>query len=160
MNGTITLCPYQGCEFRCCRFDQGNYIVLHPGELQAAQARGASTTHLEVIDDNYHGGQKAVCTAREPMTCDDGYKPLDCKSYPLFPAPGGGLLKGSKCPLRAEHLTEHARDVVDLWAGQGPVTGQWLAQVRLVGYEEYANGALPAVVSKVEVLAECRTTRE
>lgn len=39
MNGTIALCPYQGCEYRCCRFDQGNYIVLHPGELRAAQSR-------------------------------------------------------------------------------------------------------------------------
>lgn len=156
MNGTIALCPYQGCEYRCCRFDQGNYIVLHPGELRAAQSRGVSTAHLQVIDDGYHGGQKAVCTALEPMTCDHGYKPLDCRSYPLFPAPGSGLLKGSKCPLRVEHLTEHAQDVIDLWAQQGPDTRRWLAQVRLVGYEEYASAAPPPLPAREAAAAEAR----
>lgn len=155
MNGTIALCPYQECEYRCCRFDQGNYIVLHPGELEAAQASGASTAHLQIIDDDYRGGQRAVCTAAEPMTCDHGYKPLDCRSYPLFPAPDGGLLKGSKCPLRPEHLTEHARDVGELWERQSPATRRWLAEVRLVGYEVYADGAGPSrpVVVETEGVA-------
>jgi Fe-S-cluster containining protein len=161
MNGTIALCPYQGCEYRCCRFDQGNYIVLHPGELEAARASGASTAHLQIIDDDYHGGQKAVCTAAEPMTCDYGYKPLDCKSYPLFPAPDGGLLKGSKCPLRPEHLTEHARDVGELWERQSLSTRRWLAEVRLVGYEVYADGAgPPAAVEKGEGVAQAQPVAE
>jgi hypothetical protein len=43
-------------------------------------------------------------------------KPLDCASYPFFPAPPSGgevglLLKGQKCPLVAEHHQEHAASV-------------------------------------------------
>ena len=64
--------------------------MLYPGELGEAYLNGESTQHLKIIDANYHGGQKAICTAKDTASCDGGLKPLDCKSYPFFPAPSQG----------------------------------------------------------------------
>jgi hypothetical protein len=148
-NGIISGCSTSGCwetlgTTRCCQFQQGNYIVLYPGELEAAWAAGQSTAHLKIIDGDYHGGQKAVCNAKCTASCDGGFKPLDCASYPFFPAPPSGgevglLLKGQKCPLVAEHHQEHAAAVKAAWnllIRDNPAVGPWLDKVRLVGYTE------------------------
>jgi Fe-S-cluster containining protein len=142
--GRITSCATSGCGWRCCEFQQGNFIVLYPGELEKAEADGQSTRHLKVIDDDYHGGKKAVCVARNKATCDDGFKPLDCASYPFFPAPPGRgpvdlMIKGKKCPLQTEHLQGHAADVRAAWnavAARSPETTAWLNKVELVGYTD------------------------
>lgn len=111
--GKIPLCPHNGCGFRCCEFNQGNYIVLYPGELEAAQISGRSLTHLNVFDSDYFGGARATCHASDTSTCDNGYKPLDCATYPFFPVIGikgeetMSLLKGSKCPIEASEIPYH-----------------------------------------------------
>jgi Fe-S-cluster containining protein len=140
--GLIPYCPYQGCGFRCCDFQQGNYIVLYPGELEAAQLRSESTSHLQDLEP-YEGGYKAVCKAADTATCDGGYKPLDCKSYPFFPSineEDGSVdvvLKGGKCPLTADMIPDHRQWVGTEWgrlAERHSDVGQWIAKVRLVGY--------------------------
>jgi Ser/Thr protein kinase RdoA (MazF antagonist) len=142
--GRISLCPHAGCAFRCCEFQQGNYIVLYPGELKAATASGQSIAHLEVFDDAYHGGQRARCIASDTASCDHGYKPLDCATYPFFPTVANlddaraPLLKGTKCPLPLHALRKHA-----MWAGNrwrrvvegNPAVAEWIDAVDLVGYE-------------------------
>jgi hypothetical protein len=82
-DGIIPTCSTSGCwhqlgATRCCDFRQGNFMVLHPGELEAAQAAGQSIAHLKITDADYHGGQKAVCTAKCTATCDNGFTDL-CK---------------------------------------------------------------------------------
>jgi hypothetical protein len=142
--GKISLCPYNNCKFGCTDFSSGNYIVLYPGELENAEAAGYSTRHLRVIDRNYHGGARAICEAKEPESCDNGYKPLDCASYPLFPHVLEGdvtvtrLLRGTKCPLLLTDIRKHALWVIEIWnkmIAARPAILEWLRRVRLIGYE-------------------------
>jgi Fe-S-cluster containining protein len=148
-DGTIAACPHNGCGYRCCEFQQGNYIVLFPDELETAVAQGQSVAHLK-ITAAYNGGFKAICTAAETATCDHGYKPLDCKSYPYFPIVRDGKiqagLKGKKCPLVPELLPGHADFVERSWraaAEQFPGVVAWLNEVQLVGYESVAGPPNP-----------------
>lgn len=142
-DGGIALCPHKGCGFCCTDFSIGNFIVLYPGELAAAESSGKTTRHLRIIDDDYFGGARAVCEAKERATCDGGYKPLDCASYPLFPLVEGEervvkLLWGTKCPLLAEEIKPHTEWVIDVWnklIDKQPSIVHWLRRVRLVGYE-------------------------
>src|SRR5882724_2219218 len=128
--GTIPLCPHQGCAFKCCDFQQMVHILLHPGEIEEAAAQGQSTAHLKIIDANYFGGTRVKCCAKDTKTCDNGYKPLDCISYPFFPelkeAPGSNgnkndgptvvtLAKGSGCPIQAREIPRHEGYVRQLW---------------------------------------------
>jgi hypothetical protein len=143
-DGRLASCATSGCGWRCCKFQQGNYIVLYPGELEAACAAGQSTAHLKITDENYHGGKKAVCNARDTAHCDGGLKPLDCVSYPFFPAPPGPddvdlLIKGKKCPLQVQHLQSHAALVRHAWnelAVEDLRIAEWLNKVELIGYTE------------------------
>lgn len=143
--GKITTCATSGCSWLCCQFQQGNFIVLHPGELETAKANGQSTAHLQITDPDYNGGQKAVCTAKDTANCDNGLKPLDCKSYPFFPTVSDGadeigfLIKGKKCPLQVEHLAPHMATVKSDWdaiIAKSPEIAAWLRKVELVGYTE------------------------
>jgi len=143
-DGTISSCAGAGCGHICCEFQQGNYIVLYPGELEEAKSAGQSTAHLKIIDADYNGGQKAICRAKDTASCDGGFKPLDCKSYPFFPAePVAGevdlLVKGKKCPLQAQHLGAHADFVREAWQEvmrRNPQAERWLKRVKLVGYTD------------------------
>lgn len=142
--GTISLCPKADCGFRCCEFQQGNYIVLHPGELAAAEAEGRSLDHLEVFQEE-RGGHRAICRAQRTADCDGGYKPLDCRSYPYFPlldedgsSISNWVLKGRKCPLVPHELDEHGKWMIEQWQAlvdASPEVGRWLAGIALVGYE-------------------------
>jgi hypothetical protein len=141
MDGKLALCPYSGCKYRCCDSKQVGYIYMYPGEVEEARQRGESVEHLEVIDPDFHGGRKVKCRANETKTCDHGYKPLDCSSYPFFPRPHSGatdsltsisLSKGSACPLMSEDLVGHAKFVSDAWLAlmrRTPQTADWLEGV-------------------------------
>lgn len=141
--GLIPLCPHAGCAYRCCDFQQGNYIATYPGELERAQAGGASIKHLKVLSKDEHGGERVKCTARDTETCDGGYKPLDCASYPFFPASLDdkgrvtALIKGKKCPLVAADVRSHMEWVTEEWerlVRAQPVVGDWLEGVTMVDY--------------------------
>jgi hypothetical protein len=148
-DGLINACGTSGCwnklgATRCCDFQQGNYIVLYPGELEEAQAAGQPTAHLNITDENYHGGKKAICQARHTGTCDGGFKPFDCVSYPFFPEPPGDgpvdlMIKGKKCPLLPESLERHAAFIREAWnalTARRPGILAWLNKVKVVGYTE------------------------
>ena len=88
-----------------------------------------------------------ICTAKDTASCDNGYKPLDCQSYPFFPTialaeDGYKLeagLKGAKCPLLVAQVKEHAAWVIDEWNAEihdNPSIARWLVKVSLVGYEQ------------------------
>jgi hypothetical protein len=142
---------------------QGNYIVLYPGEADAARGRNESLDHLNIFDDDYHGGSRATCRASDTARCDGGYKPLDCATYPFFPVigghPDGGTprpgegqvgattqphaidwLVGQKCPLNPAHLGGHLKRLQAAWQDLMRADARvapWLRLVRLVGYQRY-----------------------
>lgn len=131
--GKITDCSNAGCGFFCCEFQQGNYIVTFPNELEQTTQ---NTDHLKVIDDNYHGGKKVVCTAKDRVNCDNGYKPIDCKMYPLYIKGDGMYIKGSKCPMSNLIVKKHK-----------PLCDQWLQEYK----DKNPNVDVDAFVSKVEM---------
>ncbi len=57
---------------------------MFPGELENAFKKNCSLEHLEIESDNQNG-HKVICKAKDKSVCDNGYKPLDCMFYPLFP---------------------------------------------------------------------------
>jgi hypothetical protein len=123
--GAISFCPHKGCAFKCCDFQQTGAILLYPGEIEAAIAEGKSITHLEILDPDYHGGMRAKCRAQDTGSCDQGYKPLDCASYPLFPVllpecDDAALdlsltVKDSICPIHSSEISHHGRFVIETW---------------------------------------------
>ncbi len=126
------------CHWKCCAFAD-NYIVLYPGEFENTRL---NTSHLRIIEDDYFGGKRAVCT-RSCTRAD--LKPLDCRSYPLFPRVDGQgrieLLRGSKCPLTSQDLAVHQDHVLEAWQHlmtENPDVRRWLHKVVLVGYVLYA----------------------
>lgn len=145
-SGKLSQCPHMECGYTCCDFSGGNFIALYPGELATAQRREESTGHLELTPDSA-GGHRAICRATDTSTCDEGYKPLDCASYPLFPVVNSEgqvevSLKGSKCPLQAADLRAHRIWVLERWRQlEQTVHGlrAWLKTVRLVGYERLSS---------------------
>lgn len=145
-NGKITTCENSGCGWKCCQFQQGNYIVTYPGELEKAAAEGIKIDHLKIIDADYKGGAKVVCVAQNTADCDGGLKPFDCKAYPFFPADDAGelFIKGEKCPLQIAHLGAHAQSVRDTWheiLAHNPAAQGWPERIEMVGYT--APFALP-----------------
>ncbi|HXU76607.1 MAG TPA: hypothetical protein VN794_08560 [Methylomirabilota bacterium] len=98
------------------------HILLYPGELEEARAQGRSLAHLEILEGDYHGAPRVRCRAKNTATCDGGYKPLDCVSYPFFPElpenPASAKLtlsKGGGCPIAAHEIPAHASYVTGLW---------------------------------------------
>lgn len=119
--------------------------MLYPGEVDAARQTGRSLEHLR-LSPMPHGGFRATCNARDKSSCDDGYKPLDCASYPFFPTIDGdgriaADLKGEKCPLQTVMLAAHRRWVIAAWtklSSTVPGIAKWIARTRLVGYSSLA----------------------
>ncbi len=137
-NGIIKQCVNRGseCHFKCCNFTT-NFIVLYPGEYEESNL---NKSHLKIIDENYHGGKKAVCT----RLCAPGdFKPLDCKTYPFFPVIDSNntirLIKGSKCPLTNSELTRHKAWVMNTWIKlfRNEQIREWVKKVKLIGYESF-----------------------
>lgn len=115
--GLIKACKNAGCGFKCCSFGSthsSGYTIMLPGEYENANG---SVTHLQIVDDNYFGGKKVRCTAKEPFCCDGGYKPIQCRAYPLWVSCVGDktILKSLKCPLQEEILAEHSIDALRLF---------------------------------------------
>lgn len=149
--GKIAACRGTGCSFTCCNFQRGNFIALYPGELEAARASGLNVGHL-AIEGEIESGQRVRCVAGDTSTCDNGYKPLDCASYPFFPSvvsESGAVIsvvKGQKCPLLPTQISAHRRWVERIWAeliSAVPGVRKWLSQVQLVGYIEVTEESAP-----------------
>ena len=154
-DGQIEFCKHQECQYRCCDFGADNFIALYPGELDYATENGWSVGHLDCSPDEF-GGHWAICRAKETSTCDGGYKPLDCRSYPFFPTIDSETevlrtgLKGEKCPLQAFHLADHQLWVIEQWNNlieKFPSISVWLRRINLVGYVSWDADAVSTSVT-------------
>lgn len=88
-----------------------------------AKMAGLHTRHLKIVDNNFYRGQRAICTAQNRINCDKGWKPYDCRYYPLYPvvAADGRLSEltfDPFCPLSEEALTRHRSVVANVIAKQ------------------------------------------
>lgn len=77
--GLIRACENSGCGWKCCSFGSDGHIVILPHELDGHEKE---ISHLQIIDDDYFGGKKVKCIAKDCKSCDNGYKPIMCKTYP------------------------------------------------------------------------------
>lgn len=167
--GEIIDCASAACGHRCCDFSQGNFIALYPGELNRAVATGKSLAHLEVRPSS-DGGHRAICRACDTSSCDGGYKPLDCASYPFFPVArtDGSItvsLFGKKCPLLLTRLARHrawvAREWSSLVKSSKNVLG-WLKATQLIGYRDLqgvsSSMELPTIDASTQTAADSPTS--
>jgi hypothetical protein len=126
------------CHWKCCTFTD-NYIVFYPGEYEASPL---NKSHLKIVNENYHGGKKAICTKH---CTAKSFKPLDCKTYPFFPIIDRKnnirLLKGIKCPLTKKELAKHKSWVLKTWKKslENEEMRNWLKKVKLVGYKSFVE---------------------
>lgn len=112
--GLIRACENSGCGWKCCSFGSDGHIVILPHELDGYEKE---ISHLHIIDDNYFGGKKVKCIARDCKSCDNGYKPIMCRTYPLWvkSVKKGFVFRSGKCPLKNEQLTKHKEFVLDIF---------------------------------------------
>ena len=141
MAGEIEACPKNGCDFHCCDFNQNNFIVLLPNELDYINEMKTSHKHLEIIEAKSDNSHKAICRAKDRKNCDGGYKPIDCQIYPLFPSANDEFyLKGKKCPLDKMDLKEHRVNTEKILSEinfcDNKKYRDWLSTVELTGYEK------------------------
>lgn len=111
--GLIDSCRESGCGWKCCSFGSGGHLVILPHELDDEP----NIRHLKIIDDDYFGGKKAKCVAKDCKTCDGGYKPVMCRAYPVWVKSVSNriLIKSSRCPLGNESLQGHAEYVMNIF---------------------------------------------
>ena len=112
--GLIRACENSGCGWKCCSFGSDGHIVILPHELDGHQEE---ISHLQIIDDDYFGGKKVKCFARDCKSCDNGYKPIMCRTYSLWvkSVKKGFVFRSGKCPLKNEQLTKHKAFVLDVF---------------------------------------------
>ena len=79
--GLIEACKGANCGYKCCSFGSDGHIVILPHEFDGHEKE---ISHLQIIDNDYFGGKKAKCIAKDCKSCDNGYKPVMCRTYPLW----------------------------------------------------------------------------
>lgn len=112
--GLIRACENSGCGWKCCSFGSDGHIVILPHEFDGHEGE---ISHLQIIDDDYFGGKKVKCISKDCKVCDNGYKPIMCRTYPLWvkSVKKGLVFRSSKCPLKNEQLTKHKGFVLDIF---------------------------------------------
>lgn len=112
--GVIESCKGTGCGFKCCSFASGGHIVVLPHEFDGHEH---DISHLRIIDDDYFGGKKVKCVANDCKSCDGGYKPIMCRSFPLWvkSLKKRIIFRSGKCPLRDVQLSRHKSYVLSLF---------------------------------------------
>ena len=123
--GLIKACKNAGCGFKCCSFGSDGHIVILPHEFDGHEKE---ISHLQIIDDDYFGGMKVKCVAKDCKSCDNGYKPIMCRTYPLWvkSVKKQFVFRSGKCPLKNEQLDAHKDFTLSL-------------------FENYRNSLLPSV---------------
>ena len=147
------------CGYHCCRQllpkegapVAGESILLFPGEYERACEAGTDRArHIRLIGSDDNGGDYGFC---DPTIIDQGschparnFKPLDCRSYPLFPVVRDGrimLYIDTRCPIsrdNRERLQDHARMVLRAWEREierDPRVQEWLENLHLPTYEPF-----------------------
>lgn len=111
-NGLLNACVGAGCDWKCCGFGSNSgHIIMLPNEYEKAEG---SKHHLEVIDDNYNGGKKVRCNAKNTANCDCGYKPIQCKVYPLWISGKNIANRSLKCPLSNKDVEAHINTSISI----------------------------------------------
>ena len=113
-NGLIEACKSANCGWKCCSFGSVGHIVILPHEFDGHEQE---ISHLRIIDDDYFGGKKAKCIAKDCKSCDNGYKPVMCRTYPLWvkSVNKGFVFRSKKCPLSNEQLANHKEFTLSLF---------------------------------------------
>lgn len=160
-DGELTDCAAASaiCGYHCChqQLPKGGppvtdeSILLFPGELKRALEHGEGAQHIEVTGTHPVGGDFGYCNPEviDQRQCHPArnFKPLDCRSYPLFPTIRNGklaLLIDTRCPLSARdpaRLRAHAQVVLATWRSEvarNPAVGRWLASLDLPTYEPFS----------------------
>lgn len=137
------------CDWDCCKYTN-SYILFLPGELDSARTLGFETSQYNILDDNYHGGAKAVPTSMgccvDPVLGDKAYKSLDCRIFPFWfqiEQEQTVLVEGLSCPivregLSIEGLRLEALRVAELLSGD-PDIAAFLRAGRMVNYRTVAQ---------------------
>lgn len=142
------------CGYGCCHqalpheedFGPESSILLYHGELEAATEE--TRRHILVTADNFHNGKLGYCDRDnfDQSKCDvaKNFKPLDCQSYPFFPAIRDGklilLIDKKRCPLAINVLLRHYEWVLQKWKGvitKNPAVKEWITSFELEGYTEF-----------------------
>lgn len=112
--GLIRACENSSCGWKCCSFGSDGHIVILLHELDGYEKE---ISHLQIIDDDYFGGKKVKCIAKDCKSCDNGYKPIMCRTYPLWvkSVKKGLVFRSGKCPLKNEQLAKHKEFVLDIF---------------------------------------------
>lgn len=108
MIGEIKHCANSGCGYKCCDFGSKGHIIMMPNEYK--NEFPTRLTHLKIIDDHYMGGTKVRCTAENKKNCDGGYKPIQCRIFPLWVRGDGEMEKSVRCPLSWDQMFEHEQE--------------------------------------------------
>jgi hypothetical protein len=157
-SGTISACSSCSniCHYHCCKQqlprdgenpDPSNSLLLYPGEWETQSKERKQ--HIRIMA-NHVGGKLGYCDAEkiDQSQCAPlrNFKPLDCKSYPFFPAFVNNelvLLKDRRCPLTPEnedHLDEHYLIVLKTWKRlitENPQIAIWIMSLSLPDYDVY-----------------------
>jgi len=75
--------------------------------LPTEYEKAGDVGHINVIDNDYMGGKKVKCVAKDKKTCDGGYKPIQCRTFPLWVRSGGKIEQSTRCPLNHSQTKEH-----------------------------------------------------
>lgn len=115
------------CEWGCCKKvgmsdEQSCGLYIYPHELD--QISEQDKKHLDYKMTLSDGSKIVVCRANNPATCDGGYKPVDCKLFPIFPKfKGDDLLiykymrvhkSGFYCPYKEQESLRHVNSIMPL----------------------------------------------
>lgn len=103
--GDIKHCANSGCGYKCCDFGSKGHIIMMPNEYESEWAN--SLTHLKIIDDDYMGGKKVKCIAKNKVDCDKGYKPIQCRIFPLWVRGNAKIEQSERCPLSHNQTVSH-----------------------------------------------------
>ena len=130
-NGLINHCVNSGCGWKCCDFGSEGHIIMLPTEYEKA----GDVSHINVIDDDYMGGKKVKCVAKDKKTCDGGYKPIQCRTFPLWVRSDERIEQSTRCPLNSSQTKEHEAIAIKM-VNEFGVSDEFLDKAEVCRYVE------------------------
>jgi len=133
LDGIISNCLEKDCGFVCCDFGEKGHIIILPNELDGINAD--MMKHLTTVSENGDGSRFVKCTATDRVSCDNGYKPIQCRTFPLWLRGDSTFEKSTRCPLTPEESTLHAEMARRLFDSVG-ATQDFLDKAVITMYEK------------------------
>lgn len=157
IDGKVIDCRHlsSSCLYRCCDQDKPdgqikicheNYIMLYPGEWEAAEK---SKVHIEIVNNDFFGGKLGRCRREDfdQPNCNPSknFKSMDCQAYPFAPSfDKNGNLRleiDKRCPMKASRaLDDHYHTILEKWKSvieKDNSVIAWIRSFELGGYVEY-----------------------